>query len=207
MSMRMIECLCLSVISAAILPLLACDSSELATDAEPSSTPDAAAACESPLNPVPPGAQPTGQGCDCTSGWTQPDYCINGWGLFCAAGSGNRWRFLLDGRCFPTEQHAELVQTCRERKGVLSAAPDRSCPTGFGRLSSAFVKTDGGAPPREYCCDPIEVTSQACTQAGLSILATGTQSSLLDTTCSNGGQLRGFVTDAAGPSLCCAGSP
>jgi hypothetical protein len=60
---------------------------------------------------------------------------------------------------------------------------------------------DGGIP--QGCCYPIDTTAAVCTGEGLSVVAAGVQTSLLDTHCSNGGELRGFVTDTAPPSLCC----
>jgi len=200
---RVAQALAAGCLGAGLLLLSACESSDtLEGDAGKSSALDASSACNSPLHPVARGALPTDNGCSCAAAWAQPDYCINGWGLLCYAGTDNRWWTAADGTCTPLRDQAELVAKCSARRGIL-VERNLGCPTGFGVLSSSFeAAVDGGA--RQECCHPIDVTAQRCSEAGLQVIAAGTESRLLDTRCSNGGELRGFVTDAAEPSVCCA---
>lgn len=170
--------------------------------AKPNNALDASSACNSPLNPVASGALPGDNGCSCTTPWAQTDYCINGWGLLCYEGSGNRWWTAADGTCSPLRQQSDLVASCSARRGVL-VSRGSACPSGFGSLNSSFEPAaDGGT--RDSCCHPIDVTAQRCSEAGLKVLPAGADSGILDTQCSNGGQLRGFVTDSTQPSLCCS---
>jgi len=175
----------------------------LGSDSGAPTTPSVAKDCESPLNPLSVSGPSQQPGCSC-AGWSTPDYCIREYGATCSLERDGRWWFGKDGRCFPFKSQDELEETCRARRGVLVDSIQRCSASGFASLRPSFDAraADGGVA--QACCHPIDVTAELCAEAGLHVLEADPQTSLLDTRCSNGGELRGFVTDrAGGPHPCC----
>jgi len=195
----------------AAMPSAAMTSAAMTSAAIPSAL-EAGVGCESPLNPIAMDKSPQQNGCPCrVSDWAQREYCINGWSAFCAsvtqpldpAAANARWWFGYDGSCEPGVDQQAVVDLCRARRGSL-VERGRRCPPGFGMLHPS---SQGDRASAQGCCYPIDVPAAICTAGHLSVVAAGAESSLLDASCSNGGELRGFVRDDAGASgLCCTAS-
>jgi len=159
--------------------------------------------CFSPHNPPDSSAfRSTDQrGCECVH-TRSTAYCVGPVAIRCTKDSVV-WLVGLDGPCFPTRR-PDPVGSCQQLGGVLTTR-GTTCPSGFAvRRGYYHTAEDAGVGEYEDCCYPIEVPAKNCTRAGLTVLPAGTQSSLLGTTCSNGGALRSFVIDQPTPSLCCA---
>lgn len=151
--------------------------------------------CFSPLRPPLGPLEPLdqhGPGCACDPppAGQERAYCIQGKALSCDHGN---WGVGYDGPCSPFDTWMGLCA-----KGTRTTAP--SCPSGFGS-DDGFFNVDGGSPAGR-CCVPIEVSAKECTAEGFRVQPAGTQSSLLETRCSDGGMLKAFVPGAT-PSLCC----
>jgi hypothetical protein len=165
---------------------------------------DASTMCYSPLQ-VPDGGHAAGlsaPGCECIKS-PSTSYCI-AWSAVTCFNNQSGWSFGgVDGPCALTTI-PDPVGSC-QRLGGAQIAPGTACPSGFA--TQAYYRdssADAGVGVYNSCCYPIEVPAQNCTQAGLTVLPAGPQSSLLATQCSNGGALRAFVVGQAAKSLCCA---
>jgi len=149
--------------------------------------------------------QDTVSGCECIHS-ESTEYCLDWTAIICRE-SSKAWQIVLDGPCFPARA-PEPVGSCQKLGGALIESGGR-CPSGFASRGGYYQGStgDGGLGPWEVCCYPIEVPAHNCTQAGSTVEARGTQSSLLGTTCGDAGTLRAFVVGQPAASLCCAKAP